>query len=137
VAPIASAVRAEATAPRARHEQELPDHGIDGELLAQLSYEARRRRLARLALAAGKLPSPFQVCALQPSRQEKRVITFDHRRGDDDSHCRRFVTFAIAFVPFVVVRSPHGYDRHVRRSGHAAHFGLRAVHTVAPKSISA
>ena len=51
-----------------------------GELFAKLACEARLVRLARLALAAGKLPIPFEMRALLPSRHEHAAVVFDRPR---------------------------------------------------------
>ena len=67
-----------------RHEQQFAEAGLDRELLANLPDQAGFRRLVRLALATRKLPRPLKVCALQPAREEKRVVTLDDGGGDDD-----------------------------------------------------
>lgn len=94
---------------------------LDGsiELFADLALECLRMRLAFGDLAAGKLPRPGEVCALEPARQQERAVLFDHRRDDNDHDSRE--SFA--------------KDLHMRVIGHAMHFGLRATHTVAPKSM--
>src|SRR4029077_4075276 len=55
-----------------------------------------------------------------PPRQEESAVALDHRRGDDDrrhDECRR-----------------HAQSFFI---GHTRHFGSRATHTIAPRSISA
>ena len=61
------------------------------ELFAQLADETAFVGLARLALAAGKLPQPFEVRATQPSRDEVGAASFNHGGRDHDppvSHVR-------------------------------------------------
>ena len=72
-------------------EQLRADDGIASELFAQLADETAFVGLAVLALAAGKLPQPFEVRATQPSRDEIGAASFNDRGRDDDapvSHVR-------------------------------------------------
>ena len=99
-----------------RRRQDLATHaGVDVELFAQLASQAGLQRLASIAFAAGKFPESFEVDAALPSRHEEPVAALDDGGGYDDcfSHAQFF------FI------------------GQTRHFGFLAVHTVAPKSISA
>src|SRR5919198_4013762 len=84
------------------------------ELLAQLAGETRGERLVGVALPARELPQAFQVDACLAPRDEKAAVALDDRRRYDDRlHAQLFAI------------------------GHTRHFGLRATHTSAPRSISA
>ena len=93
----------------------VEDPCVDRELFAQLARETRGQRFASIAFAARKFPVPFKVDALLTSGHQEPPVAFDDRRGYDDS--RRHTQ--LGFI------------------GQTRHFGFRAVHTVAPKSMSA
>ena len=101
----------------------LADACADAKLFAKLARQARRMIFAGLALAAGKLPQPFEVDAALAPRDQKRVVRFDDGCGDDDP--RHFAA------------GSNGNARQLLAIGHTRHFGLRATQTMAPKSISA
>src|SRR5262245_46424439 len=110
---------------RVRDGEDLAADGdVGAEFLFDLAPQARLERLSLLALAAGELPVAFEMHALLPPRDEIAIVILDDGGRDDDSHARS--------------RSGlNGYDAQSRRIGQTRHFGLRAVHSVAPKSISA
>jgi len=103
-------------------EQLVADRGLDGELFAQLAHETRRERFSGIAFAAGKLPVAFEVDTSLPPRDQEAAIALDDRRRHDD-RCH--------------LSGVNGYARQLLAIGHTRHFGSRATHTIAPKSISA
>jgi hypothetical protein len=99
-----------------RHGVDLvADSLVDGEFFAQLAEKTRGKRFARVALTARKLPEPLEMDAGLSLRDEEVLVLFDDRGRYDN--CRR-----------------HTQSRFI---GQTRHFGLRAVQTVAPKSINA
>ena len=103
-------------------EKIFADFRVDGQLFAQLAPNACGQRFAVVAFAARKFPAPFEVDAFLPSRHEKPSVALDDGGGHDDDH-----------------GSGAGAVRHAQpfAIGQTRHFGLRATHTVAPRSISA
>jgi hypothetical protein len=72
-------------------EQLRANDRVASELFAQLADETAFVGLAVLALAARKLPQPFEVRATQPSRDEVGAASFNHGGRDHDppvSHVR-------------------------------------------------
>jgi hypothetical protein len=63
---------------------ELADVGDDVELFEQLTPQGVGMRFPGVALAAGKLPMPRKVNAFGAKREEKRSMTLDDGRHDDD-----------------------------------------------------
>ena len=61
----------------------------DPELLAQLADQRLLRPLARLHLAAGKLPQPGELLALGPLRQKDAVVRVDQGDGNDEGELER------------------------------------------------
>ncbi len=81
--------RPEDDAKRAAWVAPLGQHGADGfdldtELLAQFPPGGLVVALARLDLAAGKLPQTTVALALGPPRDEETAIAFDHRGDHPD-----------------------------------------------------
>src|SRR5205807_7045464 len=97
------------------------DDDVDGKLFTQLACEALVKRLARIALAAGKFPVVLEMRPFQSTRHEKPSVALDDGRGDDDGRHL----------------GVNGNERQLFDIGHTRHFGLRAEQTIAPKSISA
>ena len=60
------------------------DRAARAEFLANLAPEAGFERLARLALAAGKLPRAREVRPLEPTGHEECAVALDDRSGHDD-----------------------------------------------------
>ncbi len=57
----------------------------DVELFEKLTSKRVLMRLARVALAAGKFPTAFEMCSGGPQREEECAVAFDHG-GNDDFH---------------------------------------------------
>jgi hypothetical protein len=102
-----------------------PISRIHVQFLTQFAREAGFVRFTGVALAAGKLPQARQVRVRKASRHENDAIALDHAGEDDDWPAQR------------ARGARKGYDRHCDRIAQVAQSGLRAEHTVAPKSISA
>src|SRR4029079_5228855 len=100
------------------------DRGVDAELFLQLAAQAVGQRFTRLAFPARELPVALEVHAFLPSRDQVRAVTLDHGGGDDESHARSWSGL-------------NGYARQPALIAQTRHAGLRAVQSVAPKSISA
>src|SRR5262249_34335105 len=107
----------------------LANARVHAEFFDELALEARLMCFARLALSARKLPQVRQMRALEPaSHEEPAVLLNDSGEYDDDVGRRR------AHVRRLCVERR---ARHFIRIGHISHFGLRAVQTIAPRSIRA
>ena len=106
-----------------RGQEFFTDCRAQAELLSQLANHAALERLSGITFPAGKLPVPGEVHALLAPGDQKCAVLLDHRGGDEDR----------GHVPWV----PMGKERQFFASGQAEHFGFLAIHTVAPKSISA
>ena len=112
-----------------RREHELADVDVRAEFFADLPPERGGVALLRIDLATWEFPHPGEMSARLPLCQEEAVVLFDDR-GDDRGHERP------AGAPSALA-ARGGYERHMAVIGHTAHFGCRATHTSAPRSISA
>ena len=102
----------------------IADRDSDVELFSQLAGETAGERFARFALAAGKLPEPLEMDALLAPGDQKAAVAFDDGGADDDAVHDDFSGL-------------NGNERQLLAIGQTRHLGLRATHTIAPKSISA
>ena len=110
----------------------LTDAHVHAQLFIDLAPQTRIVCFTRLALAAGELPASFEVHARGPARDEIRAIPLNHCGGDDNAFgCRRGHASARSFSGL------NGYAAQFVRMGQTRHFGFRATHIVAPKSMSA
>ena len=106
-----------------RGEYLLADGDVGVELFPQLASQTGGERLARLAFAAGELPEPLEVNSLLTFRDQEPAVTLDDGGADDDG--------------FHDLPGSKGNERQSLVIGQIRHLGLRATHTIAPKSISA
>src|SRR6185436_20034156 len=97
---------------------------LDRKLLAQLTREACFERFAGVAFSARELPAALEVHSLLPTREQEAAVELDDGRGDNRSLSGHH-------------EPPCRYDRQLFDIGQTRHRGLRATHTMAPKSISA
>ena len=102
----------------------IADSDRDVELFSQLAGETAGKRFAWFALATGELPQPLEVDALLASGNQKVAVAFDDGGADDDAVHDDFSGL-------------NGNERQFLAIGQIRHRGLRATHTIAPKSISA
>src|SRR4029078_9136637 len=104
-----------------REENFHADKGVDAKLLANLARQTYGRCFARLALSAGEFPMALEVCASLAPGDEEPPALLHHSGGDDDGHAKWRPRRA----------------RQLSAIGQTRHFGLRATHTIAPKSMRA
>jgi hypothetical protein len=105
-------------------EQLVADLDVHIELLPKLARQPPGKPFARVAFAARKLPVAGEVYAVLTPRDQKAAALLDDRgRHDDRRH-----------VPGFRV---NGNVRQPLDIGQAGHLGLRATHTVAPRSMRA
>ena len=103
------------------------------QLFLYLPRKAGSKRFAGLTLPAWKLPQPLEMDPVWATGDEKAPISLDDSGGDDndpDSVLERHTAGEDAFCA-------SARCEHAVRIGHVGHLGLRAVQSVAPKSISA
>ena len=100
------------------------DRDGDVELFSEFARETAGKRFAGIALAAGKLPQPLEVDALLALGDQKAAVAFDDRGAHDDTIHDGFSGL-------------NGNERQLLAIGQIRHRGVRATHTIAPKSISA
>ncbi len=99
-----------------------------------LALQTIRERFVRFALPAGKLPASLEMDAARPPSDQKPIATPYDSRGDDDVGYRRLGS---RHASGRSLSGLNGYAEQPRCIGQTRHFGLRAVHIVAPKSIRA
>src|SRR5215210_6712954 len=102
----------------------IADRDSDVELFFQLTGETAGQRFAGVALATGELPQPLEVDALLASCDQVPAVAFDDGGADDDRVHDDFSGL-------------NGNERQLLAIGQIRHLGLRATHTIAPKSINA
>ena len=99
-----------------------------------LSLQTLGESFVRFALPARKLPATLEMDAAWPPSDQEPIAPPDDCRGDDDVGYRRVGS---RHASDRSLSGLNGYAEQPRCIGQTRHFGLRAVHIVAPKSIRA